>query len=90
MLGTIARERRDALSGQEVAHGRVDVLVRSADVDTLGAQQRRERRHRGSTDPDEMRSRHDTAASVMTIWGCGSVDTWQCTPSGSVHAGPAV
>ena len=32
MLGAIALEQRDALLAQKVAHRRIDVLVRSADV----------------------------------------------------------
>ena len=54
MVGLISCERPDSLGGQEVAHRRVDVLVRPAHVEPSPLQHGGHCRHRGPADSDEM------------------------------------
>ena len=56
VLGSIADERRDAFRGEEVAHRRVDVLIRSTHVEPFSLQQRRQRGHCRPADADQMRT----------------------------------
>ena len=90
VLRPIAGERRNAFGREKVAHRRIDVLIRSADVEALPLQHRGERRHRRAADADEVdRLAHWTAASSMTRRGCAiRRSTRHATPNGSVIGGP--
>jgi hypothetical protein len=48
----VAGERRNPFSGQKIAHRRVHVLVRSANVEPLPLEHRGQRRHRRAADAD--------------------------------------
>jgi hypothetical protein len=61
VLGAIAREGRDAFGGEEVAHRRVDILIRSAHVEALALQHRGKRRHRRAADADQVNLGHRLA-----------------------------
>ena len=93
----VALERGDALVAQEVAHRRIDVLVRAAHVEAAALQQRRQRRHGRSADANQVNTCHDsvgprsavhsTAASSMTSDGRSPASTEAAIPSGSVRRG---
>ena len=97
----VALERGDALVAQEIAHRRIDVLVRAAHVDAAVLQQRRQRCHRRSANPNQVNTCHDsvgtldravhaTAASSMISAGRSPASTDTSIPNGSVSAGPSV
>ena len=54
VLGAIAFEHVNPLSGKKVAHRRIDVLIGAADVDATMLQQRRQRGHRRAADADQV------------------------------------
>ncbi len=90
-VGAVALERPDSFGRQKVAHRRVDVLVGPVHAVASMLEQRRQRRHRRSANPNQMNVRViRTAASSMTSAGCGRVTTRASTPNGSVQVGPAV
>src|SRR5581483_11076190 len=90
VFGTVPDERAYPFRRQEVAHRRIDVLVRPLDLEALALQHRRERRHRGAAYAYQMHAPHETADSSMTTRGRSPATTRHWTPNGSVIAGPVV
>src|SRR5262249_37933953 len=78
---------------EEVAHRRIDVLIRAPHVVSAAFQERGKRGHRRATDANQMYSlgvHAVTAASSMMSAGRGEGRTRPRTPNGSVNVGPAV
>src|SRR5438067_4060061 len=91
VLRCVALQRRDLLLGQKIAHRRIDVLVRSPHVVATTLEQRGERGHRGSADPNQVNPFHDvTAASSIITAGRDPATTRARTPNGSVRQAPVV
>src|SRR3954452_19864534 len=90
VLRLISDERANPFRGEEVAHRRVHVLVRSLDVVPFPLQHRGERGHRRAAYADQMNRAHWTADSSMTRRGLSPAMMRAVTPNGSVIAGPTV
>ncbi len=79
---------------QEVAHRRIDVLVRAAHVVALALQHRRERGHRRAADADQMNARHRSLDSHCRFFDRSSIGPRRRrrrarrTPNGSVSVAP--
>ena len=73
VVRAVAAQHGDAFGREEVAHRRIHVLIRSADVEALALQHRGQRRHGRAADADQMdsaaRLTQSTAASSMTRRG---------------------
>src|SRR5262245_58908966 len=89
MFALVAGQSWDAFVGQEVAHRRIDILVGARNVQAPPLQHRRQRRHGGAADANQM-NLHETAPSSMMIRGRASATTRHLTPNGSVIDAPAV
>ena len=93
VLRRVTGECRDPLRDEEVAHRRIDLLIRSLHVVAAALEQRRQRGHGGAADADQMDAQlrsgngrildHDAA-------GAGLDSTRTSTPNGSVQHGPLV
>src|SRR5262249_7115468 len=90
VVGRITGERRNLFRCEEVAHRRVDVLIRAAHVVSPALEHRGERRHRGAAYANQVNLHHSTAASSITRRGWAPPITRDCTPNGSVIAGDTV
>ena len=91
MLRLVALERGDLLLRQEIAHRRIDVLIRSSDVVTAGLEHRGERGHRRAADTDQMNALHGATAASSTISALSpSARRRARTPKGNVMQAPDV
>src|SRR5688572_10464431 len=86
VLGAVAAQRADVLGREKRAHRRIHVLVRPLHVVPLLLQKRGQRRHRRSTNSDEM-NRHSTPASSIITRGWPFATTRARTPNGRVTRG---
>src|SRR5437762_7807932 len=88
VFGFVAALDANAFRGEEVAHRRIHVLIRTADIEAFAFEHRGERGHGRAADADQVDSlevvSHWTAASSMTRRGWLLATTRQSTPSGSV------
>ena len=67
VLGGVAGGDGNALTGEKVAHRRIDVLVGAAHVVPAPLQQRRQRRHRRAADADEMNPLFTSTGASSTM-----------------------
>ena len=89
--GIVALQRDDLLFREEVAHRRIHVLVRAADVVPARLQHRREGRHRRPADANQVNPlHHATAASSRRAPARLRPMTRARTPKGSVMQAPFV
>ena len=94
MLGLVAVEGADAFGREEVAHRRVDALVGALHVEAALLEQRRERRHRGAADANQVDAFIDRLSRDGGLLNdeppAAPATTRARTPSGSVSAAPVV
>ncbi len=88
MSRLVAFEGADAFRRKEVAHRRVDALIRPLDIVAALFEEGGQRCHRRAADANQMHL-HSTAASSMINRLDSPATSRALTPSGSVIAGPS-